>query len=426
VPLGSLALFTVVATVFGSSPFEGDPLRSSPFFGLVMMYVAAGVTVGILFRRYVPHVTAAICAVAVVVSSPGSQSVDAIPMMFALYALAVYRSTRSAWVWTAVAVGAGVAATVLHDPGDIAAIVGYGFLFALLMVIATLVGITFGNRRRYIIALLDRAEQLARERDQRAQLAASAERTRIAREMHDIVAHSLTVIVALSDGAEASIDRAPDSAREAVRQTGITARRALADMRRSLGVLAEPDDGGPAGAGGPAGGSVGGGTGAAGDGGADARRGVGAGGASMASLASPPLMAPQPGLDDLGELVQSYRAAGLPVRFTVTGEAGGDPLLQLTVYRVVQEALTNALRYAVQVTRVDVVVAFEPGTVRIEVDDDGIDPGRGASSTGTGRGLIGMRERVAVHDGTVTAGPAGSRGWRVEAVLRTRPDEETR
>lgn len=390
VPMGAVSLVGFVASLFGASPFTDDPIRSTPVWGLVMLYMTAAVTVGLLFRRHVPLVTATICAAAMLVSAPVTNQIDAVPMMFALYALAVYRSARAAWLWTLIASAVGVASTVLSDPFDLASIVGYGLLTSMLMTIATLVGITFGNRRRYIQALLDRAQQLARERDQQAQLAAAAERARIAREMHDIVAHSLTVIVALSDGAEASIDRSPETAKEAVRQTGITARRALTDVRRSLGVLAEPDG-----------------------------RGDGGGAAPIA---------PQPGLADLPELIASFRAAGLPVRFTTSGEPPADLPLQVTVFRVVQEALTNALRYAVQVTAVDVVLRYvgtpEGGSaVSIEVTDDGVDPGRGASSAGSGRGLIGMRERVAVYGGTVSAGPAGGRGWRVNATLPATPHD---
>jgi signal transduction histidine kinase len=388
VPMGAVSLVAFVASLFGASPFTDDPVRSTPVWGLLMLYMTAAVTVGLLFRRHVPFVTATICAASMLVSGPVTNQIDAVPMMFALYALAVYRSARAAWLWTLIASAVGVASTVLSDPFDLASIVGYGLLTTMLMTIATLVGITFGNRRRYIQALLDRAQQLARERDQQAQLAAAAERARIAREMHDIVAHSLTVIVALSDGAEASIERSPETAREAVRQTGITARRALTDVRRSLGVLTEPE-------------------------------GRGGGAAPIA---------PQPGLADLPELIASFRAAGLPVRFTTSGEPPADLPLQVTVFRVVQEALTNSLRYAVQVTAVDVVLRYvgtsEGGSaVSIEVTDDGVDPGRGASSTGSGRGLIGMRERVAVYGGTVSAGPAGSRGWRVNATLPSTPHD---
>ncbi len=378
VPMGVFALVLLVRSLI-----DGTPLLV-----FANLYGTAAVGVGLLFRRHVPVITAAICAGSMIVLSADSRQLDVVPMMFALYALAVYRSARSAWIWTAIGVATGVAATVLHSPGDLANIVGSGVLFALVLVIATLVGITFGNRRRYIEALLDRAAQLARERDQRAQLAAAEERARIARELHDIVAHSLTVIVALSDGAEASIERSPDAAREAVRQTAATARRALTDMRRSLGVLTE-----------------------------------------QSSEGSTPF-APQPGAGDLSALIESFRAAGLPVRYTTTGMPAADPVLQLTVYRVVQEALTNALRYALQPTAVEVRIDHSPAGATVDVLDDGLDPGRGAASAGSGRGLIGIRERAAVHGGGVTAGPAGapgSRGWRVRAVLgapgpATRPE----
>jgi len=380
IPVGIASFVLFVLTVMGSTPWEDDPIRSSPIFAAASLYVTAAVSVGLLFRRHVPVITAIICAVALLVPIGPAPQADGLPMMFALYALAVYRTTRSAWIWTGIAVVASTGTSLLYTPTDLAGNIGNAVLSALVFVIATLVGITFGNRRRYIQALLDRAAQLARERDQRAQLAAAAERARIAREMHDIVAHSLTVIVALSDGAEASLDRSPETAREAVRQTGITARRALADVRRSLGVLTE------------------------------------APGATDAALA------PQPGLGELPELIASFRAAGLPVRYTVHGEPPADPVLQLTVFRVLQEALTNALRYAVQATAVDVVLAYDAAAVRIEVLDDGVDPARGAASVGSGRGIIGMRERVAVYGGRVETGPAGgSRGWRVRAVLPVAP-----
>ncbi|WP_157079031.1 histidine kinase [Herbiconiux solani] len=407
VPMGSAALFALVGSFFGFSPYDGDPLRGSPVFAVLLFYVTGAVTVGLLFRRHVPVMTAAICAGSLFAMPSAPQQLDAVPMMFALYALAVYRSSRSAWLWTGIAVACAVASMIIDDPSNPVAIVGFAVLFGLLMVVATLVGITFGNRRRYIQALLDRASQLARERDQQARLAAAGERARIAREMHDIVAHSLTVIVALSDGAEASLDRSPEAAREAVTQTGVTARRALADMRRALGVLAEPEEDGATGNSGDSGAAVGAAIGAA-------------GGAGYSAAASPGLapLAPQPGLDELGELIAATRAAGLPVRYTTSGPPPADPVLQLTVYRVVQEALTNALRYAVQATVVDVVVRFDAeGGITIDVVDDGIDPGRGAESLGSGRGLIGMRERVGVHDGTVSAGPAGPRGWLVHARM---------
>jgi signal transduction histidine kinase len=172
-----------------------------------------------------------------------------------------------------------------------------------------------------------------------------------------------------------------------MRQSGTTARRALADMRRSLGVLTSDEP------------------------------------------LRPGELAPQPGLPELPELIESYRSAGLPVRVTSSGAAPTDPVTQLTVFRVVQEALTNALRYALEPTAVDVDLEYAPERIRLTVTDDGRSPGRGAAPMGSGSGLIGMRERVAVLGGTVVAGPVGStgvRGWRVTAEFESRGEIESR
>ncbi|NTW42187.1 MAG: hypothetical protein HGA44_20300 [Cellulomonadaceae bacterium] len=226
------------------------------------------------------------------------------------------------------------------------------------------------NRRLHVAELVARGNALARDRDQQALLARAAERTRIAREMHDVVAHSLSVMIALADGAGAALDRAPDRSRAALDELSATGRTALADMRRVLGVLHEPDA---------------------------------------------PLQ-PQPGSDDLGELVERFRATGLPVRTAgLACPLPADTGLQLAVYRIVQESLTNALRYAPATALVDVTISRSPSSVEVVVTDTGagalvVDQG------GAGHGLVGMRERVEVYGGTVTAGPWRG-GWRVHAVL---------
>ncbi|WP_378144919.1 sensor histidine kinase [Cnuibacter sp. UC19_7] len=376
------AVYSAPAAIFTLVVAARDVLGGGPLWPTaVAFYITLLVTGALVFRRYVPHVTAGV-AVAVFIASYAlgthfSPGLTWFPVIASLYALAVYRSSRAAWIWTAVASGAAIVCSIVVETDPIT-IIGFSFMWTMSLVIATLVGITFGNRRRYIQALLDRAWQLARERDQQAQIATAAERARIAREMHDIVAHSLTVIVALSDGAEASIDRSPEVAREAVRQSASTARRALADMRRSLGVLTS--DRAP----------------------------------------EPGELAPQPGLSELPELIESYRSAGLPVRFTERGPEPADPVTQLTVFRVVQEALTNALRYALEPTAVDVDLDYGADRIRISVTDDGREADRRAVSVGSGSGLIGMRERVAVHGGTVSAGPVGVHGWRVTAEFDAR------
>ncbi|WP_246036527.1 sensor histidine kinase [Sinomonas susongensis] len=207
----------------------------------------------------------------------------------------------------------------------------------------------------------------------RAQLASVQERNRIAREMHDVVAHSLTVMVALSDGAARALDRDPEKARSVLGELSSTGRAALADMRRVLGVLRA-------------------------DSGAVGRK-------------------PTPG--GLQALVDGFRAAGLPVVLTQEGEnLPDDAAFQLAVFRIVQESLTNVLRYARGVGRVDVLVARDRSLVRVRIDNDGgTAPDGEDPALGTGGGLAGMRERAAIFGGSLTAGPRPGGGWRVEAQL---------
>ncbi len=256
-------------------------------------------------------------------------------------------------------------------PGDLLAIL---VEFAV-GVVALAIGIGVYNRRLHVTALVERSAQLVAEGEQQARLAAVSERTRIAREMHDVVAHSLSVMIALADGARASVDRAPGSAVDALDQLSGTGRAALADMRRMLGVLRDEQ----------------------------------------------PLYTPQPTDGDLGDLVQGYRVAGLPVRLTQAGQPLPDHAgLRLAVYRIVQESLTNALRHAPGAGMVEVRIAHHGDTVHITVTDDGgshVD----AHPVSGGRGVIGMRERAAVYGGTVEAGPYRA-GWRVRATLEV-PEE---
>ena len=225
------------------------------------------------------------------------------------------------------------------------------------------------------------------------QLAVSSERNRIAREMHDILAHSLSVMVTLADGANRTMSRDIDRARAALDQLAATGREALSDTRRMVGMLRED---------------------------------------SLGTETAPPPdevpaapLTPHTAVRDLSGLIDSFAAAGLPVSLDVEGPPlPDDTSLQLTVYRIVQECLTNVLRYAAGSPRIRVHVAHRPGRVRITVDNDA-----GARSDratdGTGRGLIGLRERAAVYNGTVEAGPTPG-GWRVEAVLHIGSNGENR
>jgi signal transduction histidine kinase len=247
---------------------------------------------------------------------------------------------------------------------------------------AGVLGITVRQRRALLISLHERAAQLEVERDQQGRLAAAAERARIAREMHDIVAHNLSVIIALADGASYTIDSSPQRAAEATERVAATGRQALLEMRRLLGVLREDS-------------------------------------------ADQPL-APQPSLDRLDGLLAQVNAAGIPVTMDLDGDPHALPEgIQLTVFRVVQEALTNTLKHASRPTSAHLALRCRSGGVELEVTDTGgsapnSDPRQLA---GTGRGLRGMRERAAAYGGRLDAGPAPDGGWRVR--LRLQPDVET-
>jgi signal transduction histidine kinase len=235
------------------------------------------------------------------------------------------------------------------------------------------VGLYAGTRRAYLAELRDRAQRLERERDQNSALAAAVERARIAREMHDSVAHHLTVIVALSDGALAAVSRAPGQASDAIRDVSSTARQALAETRSLLGVL---------------------------------RAGSGQ-----------DLRQPLPGLADLDDLLGRVRAAGLPVRYQRSGAAADlPPGIQLAVFRLVQEALTNTMKHAGPGASAAVRLQLTPAEVRVEVEDDGA--GGAVEPCAPGGGLTGMRERISAFGGELDCGPRQPRGWRVTARLR--------
>lgn len=240
---------------------------------------------------------------------------------------------------------------------------------------ALVLGISVRNRLNVVTALSQRAEQLERERDQQAKIAAVDERTRIAREMHDVVAHNLLVMVTLSEGAALKQAREPERAAEAMRQVSSTGRHALDDVRRLLGVLRTENT-------------------------AQTRR-------------------PQPGIAQIDGLIDQVRATGLAADATFTGtRTSVPPGAELTVYRIVQEALTNTLKHAVRPTRVSVVVDCGVDAVSVDVHDDGDRrPTPTECSRAAGHGVAGMRERAAVHDGTVRAGFDAAGGWRVHARL---------
>ncbi|WP_017573774.1 sensor histidine kinase [Nocardiopsis halotolerans] len=341
----------------------------------VLMVVSTAVA--ILARRRAPWAPLVLACASSLVLPVAIEHDDAIALVIAVYTVAAHVSLRAG----ALAYAAAVVSTAVGTL--VAEVSGRGFtedgdvtLLLLVVAVALLLplgaGAVRGRRRRYMEELVARAERLAAERDARAREAAVAERERIAREMHDVVAHSLTVVVTLADGAARTEDR--ESGRQAMRAVAETGRRALDEMRLMLGVLGTGPEASP--------------------------------------------LSPPPSLDALDSLVEPVRAVVASVGCEVRGEVPDDPSLHLAIHRVVQEAVTNVLRHAVAPGSVNVLVAAESGVVRVLVEDDGrthSDAPPGAP--GSGRGLAGMRERASVLGGTVSAGPAPGRGWRVEAVL---------
>jgi signal transduction histidine kinase len=230
-------------------------------------------------------------------------------------------------------------------------------------------------RRDGMEALRERARLLEVERDQQARLAASAERARIAREMHDVVAHSLAVVVAQADGGRYAAQAHPDKAVAALTTIGQTARTALSETRRLLGVLRTED------------------------GDRDAR-------------------APQPGAAGVAELVEGVRGGGLPVELVQSGEPPSLPGgVSLTVYRIVQEGLTNVLKHAGPAATARVRLGWGTEEVRVDVEDDGRGAGARRDGPEPGHGLVGMQERVALYGGTLEAGPKPGGGFAVRARL---------
>lgn len=255
-------------------------------------------------------------------------------------------------------------------------------------------GLVRRSRRETIAALVDRARQLEVERDQQSQIATAAERARIAREMHDIVAHSLTVMIAQADGGRYAADADPGAATRALGTIAETGRAALTDMRRLLGVLRGSGDREP---------------------GAEL---PGPGGLGHGAV---PGFAPQPAESDIGALVDQLRASGLRASLVRMGEPRNlPPGAGLTVFRIAQEALTNVLKHAGPDPLVTVLVQWLPDAIVLEVTDDG--RGASADSDGLGQGLLGMRERTTMFGGTVAAGPRPGGGFRVRAQLPTPGD----
>jgi signal transduction histidine kinase len=241
---------------------------------------------------------------------------------------------------------------------------------ALVFAIAWLVGREVRRRRREVTLLQERAARLEHDQEEQARAAVVEERGRIARELHDVVAHSVSVMVVQAQAGPHLLGE-PDQARGVFRSIESSGREALVELRRLLGILRTGDE----------------------------------------ELA----IGPQPGLSSLGSLVEQVREAGLPVELRVEGDPVQlPPGVDLSAYRIVQEALTNTLKHAGR-AEAEVVVRYGPSALELEISDDG--SGAPASVNGSGHGLIGMRERVALYGGALEAGTRNGGGYAVRARL---------
>jgi signal transduction histidine kinase len=343
----------VLLTVIGGSALV---LRRSAPLAVLAIVLAAGGALVAIGRDTGDPIEASSLALVIAVYTVG--------------AMCELRVSLTALVPTAVVVAVLSAATADVEGRETSALGGATIAVALTVGIWAL-GAYVQTRRRYLRELEERAAQAEREREQLARIAVHEERASIARELHDIVAHSVSVMLVGVRGARDVLRTAPEAADQTLARVETSGEQSLAELRRILALLRSPEHG------------------------AESR--------------------PQPSLGDLDELVADYREAGLPVRLEVTGVPrplpGG---VELSVYRIVQEALTNVLRHA-DPTRVTVTLAFSRSGLEVEVVDDG------ARQTdqldGTGHGIVGMRERVALLGGELETERRVGGGYRVAARL---------
>jgi signal transduction histidine kinase len=284
----------------------------------------------------------------------------------AVFLMALLRDWRQAVAGLAIIFGAEAFVARADPNGGIGDFVFSNVLFAVVWI----VGFSLGRKFEEADEAKERAARAEREREQQARTAVAEERARIARELHDVVGHSVSVMTVQASGVRRLLRPDQDREREALLVVERTGREALAEMRRMVGVLRRPEEA--------------------------------------------PALAPQPSLDHLNRLVDQAREAGLPVELRIEGEAIQLPAgIDLTAYRLVQEGLTNVVKHA-EATRAEVLVNYGDGYLEVTVRDDGKGLGNG---DGGGHGLVGMRERVSVYGGEIDAGPQTGGGYQLRAKL---------
>ncbi|GAA2310631.1 two-component sensor histidine kinase [Streptomyces violaceusniger] len=352
----------------------------------VPIALALGATIAL--RRRAPEkmlVLAILCGLAQMAMDIKPNPTD-FAMLVIVYTVAVSSSRPASRFALGVAISASPLAALRWQPTqqgwweDVVSAVFVSIPF----VLAWVLGDSIRTRRAYYAQLEERAARLEKEREAQSKVAVAAERARIARELHDVVAHNVSVMVVQADGAAYVLDSSPEQTRQALETISGTGRQALAEMRRLLGVLRTGEPG------------------------------------------EENTYVPQPDVEQIDELVEQVRGAGLPVDFKVVGSPRQLPSgVELTAYRIVQEALTNTRKHGGPDVGASVRLTYFDDGLGLLVEDDG----RGAQhemyedggADGSGHGLIGMRERVGMVGGTLDAGPRPGGGFRISALLPLKP-----
>ncbi|MGW0735302.1 sensor histidine kinase [Streptomyces sp. NPDC002851] len=378
------AVLLLVSLVGMASSGPGDELRD---LRVVTWLVVGGMSVVVALRRKAPEkmlLLAAGLGVFQLFADVRTMPAD-FAMLVAIYTVA---AEGAAWARRFALVGGLLAAPIaqLRWPVEVSAwgnilFAGFSMVpFAL----AWVLGDSIRTRRAYFAQVEERANRLEKEREAQAKVAVAAERARIARELHDVVAHNVSVMVVQADGAAYVLDTAPDQAKKALETISGTGRQALAEMRRLLGVLRtgeQPESG---------------------------------------------EYVPQPDVEQIAALVEQVRGSGLTIDFKIEGTPRPLPSgVELTAYRIVQEALTNTRKHGGENAGASVRIVYFDDGLGLLVEDDG----KGAphelyedgGADGSGHGLIGMRERVGMVGGTLDAGPRPGGGFRISALLPLKP-----
>ena len=344
-------------------------------------------TAPLAFRRIYPITAFGVIMVAIIATSGNTTSIQFAALIIAAYSAAAYSPFRRLALLGVL--GAAIIVTAAYPNTSPPVPARLGALLVLLPTVSVAIAIRIWRRRAGESA--QRLRVAEAEHEAQTRRAVALERARIASEMHDVVTHNVSVMVIQAGAARRVLDSSPGDAREALLAVEASGRTAMSELRHLLGLLAPSGEG----------------HGEAGE-----------------APAPDMTLTPQPGVARIPALVSRLHAAGMPVELSVEAPGGTPPDLppgvDLAAFRVVQEGLTNVMKHVGQ-ARTTVRLAYGPRDLLITVSDDGSGPGSGSDSDSGGRGLIGLRERIAVYGGELDAGPRPGGGWRLAARIPLEP-----